>query len=111
VEWNGMDMDPHYGSICGFRGMDLNPACLNTQPQKERKAHAHAHRETHTRATSTVLSISIFLLEAGSSNFRLWGGLGLTPIYLARSQSFRNVHNGSQLTTRSTDNDSILQIV
>ncbi|KNB12413.1 arabinan endo-1,5-alpha-L-arabinosidase [Fusarium oxysporum f. sp. lycopersici 4287] len=20
-----MDMDPHYGSICGFRGMDLNP--------------------------------------------------------------------------------------
>jgi hypothetical protein len=26
VEWNGMDMDPHYGSICGFRGMDLNPA-------------------------------------------------------------------------------------
>jgi hypothetical protein len=25
VEWNGMDMDPHYGSICGFRGMDLNP--------------------------------------------------------------------------------------
>ncbi|KAJ9413549.1 vegetative incompatibility het-e-1 [Fusarium oxysporum] len=21
-----MDMDPHYGSICGFRGMDLNPA-------------------------------------------------------------------------------------
>lgn len=27
VEWNGMDMDPHYGSICGFRGMDLNPGC------------------------------------------------------------------------------------
>ena len=25
VEWNGMDMNPHYGSTCGFRGMDLNP--------------------------------------------------------------------------------------
>jgi hypothetical protein len=35
VEWNGMDMDPHYGSICGFRGMDLNPArhiCLEGVP-------------------------------------------------------------------------------
>jgi hypothetical protein len=20
-----MDIDPHYGSICGFRGTDLNP--------------------------------------------------------------------------------------
>jgi hypothetical protein len=29
VEWNGMDMDPHYGSICGFRGMDLNPVGLS----------------------------------------------------------------------------------
>jgi hypothetical protein len=29
VEWNGMDMDPHYGSICGFRGMDLNPGYTN----------------------------------------------------------------------------------
>uniref|UniRef100_A0A0D2Y8C4 Uncharacterized protein n=1 Tax=Fusarium oxysporum (strain Fo5176) TaxID=660025 RepID=A0A0D2Y8C4_FUSOF len=25
VEWNGIDMDPHYGSICGFRGIDLDP--------------------------------------------------------------------------------------
>jgi len=31
VEWNGMDMDPHYGSICGFRGMDLNPAVVMTE--------------------------------------------------------------------------------
>jgi hypothetical protein len=30
VEWNEMDMDPHYGSIYGFRGMDLNPVNLGT---------------------------------------------------------------------------------
>jgi hypothetical protein len=33
VEWNGMDMDPHYGSICGFRGMDLNPEGRQTTVQ------------------------------------------------------------------------------
>jgi hypothetical protein len=26
LTWNGMDMDPYYGSIYGFRGIDLNPA-------------------------------------------------------------------------------------